>query len=301
MTKHPNSCQTPASSWVWVLNTGVPKGLWISTLRISTKFQTDACPVLTLPGSRWLQILAPSSCRPSAHTSACQQGTARRAQEEGGKGQTWSSGGACGVRRHFLSAHTEPWAESAQIAAASPAWIQFSKRWSCSTCGRKGICCQLAWLDNYLFQPLAKQVHRTYYSDIIVRQFQIYPILWKGRGILLKRWFQQTKFVVNKKFLSAYSKPIANTHTHTYTQIRNSKKFYSFPDQEQVYTVFFLLQLKVSLTLSSDLCTRKTRNPRAQSWVIKPLHGLRGNGELPYFSLFAPKTQGFSKKVEARA
>lgn len=49
------------------------------------------------PGSFLLQTF-------NSHVSM----SARRAREEGGKGQTWSSGGARGVRWHFVRAHTEP-------------------------------------------------------------------------------------------------------------------------------------------------------------------------------------------------
>ena len=79
----------PASSRVWVLYTDFPKGCKSAVVDISTKFQTDVHLVLTRPGSRWLQILAPSSRRPSNHTPDM---SLMEAEEEGWKKWIyWSS------------------------------------------------------------------------------------------------------------------------------------------------------------------------------------------------------------------
>lgn len=82
----------PASSRVWVLYTDSPKGCKSAVLDISTKFQTDVHPVLIRPGSRWLQILAPSSRRPSNHNPDM---SLTEAGEEGwAKWTQWSSLGS---------------------------------------------------------------------------------------------------------------------------------------------------------------------------------------------------------------
>lgn len=63
--------------------------------------------------------------------------------------------------------------------------------------------------------------------------------------------------------------------------------------KQQVYMFFFLPQLKVSLTLSSDVCTELGYRVLHVFWG--------GYLEIPYFPLSSPKVQGVFQKVEATA
>lgn len=189
----------PASSRVWVLYPGSPKGCKSVALDSSTKFQTDVHPVLTRPGSRWLRVPAPSSRRPSNHTSDMS-----RMQAEEGGWKTWTCWGS--LRRSVASgsiSYTHGRSAKPNQHKSLPAfttWIQFSRRWSCHTCGGKSFCCQSARACTNLFQPLplATSCRGFCYTDTIARQFHTYPSPQKG-GVMLKICHHSTKMLKKEK------------------------------------------------------------------------------------------------------
>lgn len=148
-------------------------------LHISTKSQTDVHPVLTLPGSRWLQILALCSCRPSNHTSDM---SATQVEEEGCNEELQCSSGSNPVEHVFHTCIQE--AESrVSINHCQPFLLgyNFPKDEVVQHAG-KTFCSQLLWVSYNVFQPLtwATSCIEFYYTDMIARQFHTYPILSKG-------------------------------------------------------------------------------------------------------------------------
>lgn len=151
----------PASSRVWVLYTDSPKGCKSAVVDISTKFQTDVHLVLTRPGSRWLQILAPSSPKPSNHRHVTNGGWGRGMKEvdlqEFFKKPPRTGGISLMHRRsHSLSQH--------KSLPAFTTRIQFSKRWSSYTWGGKSFCC--------ICQPASATIYsNVFHKQLVVENF----------------------------------------------------------------------------------------------------------------------------------
>lgn len=145
-----DSCQTPASSRVCILNAGSPKGgksaHWVSPQSFKQMFALRLLSRAPDGSRSWLL--------PPADPRITRQHVSHAAQEGGRKEQAWARGEAPGVQRYLINAHREPEPSQRQRLPAFPTYTQFSKRWSCFTRGRRSVCCQLAWLYNNLFQPL---------------------------------------------------------------------------------------------------------------------------------------------------
>ena len=200
------------------------------------KFQTDVHPVLTLPGSRWLQILALSFCRPSNHTSDM---SAMQAEEEGCKEQLQSSSLSNPVEpsgiSHMHIRSREP--SQHKSLSAFTTRVRFSKRWNCFTCWGKFLLPvslgQLWYIPTSFIGNKLHGILLYWHNRKTIPPPS--PSPQEGEESSWKRDYSKTFF---KKCLSRRSKPSAKTQK---SEIKKKKKKSILSQaKEQVYPLFFL-------------------------------------------------------------